>query len=357
MVTKIRPKEFQRESGPTYAELTHSLEEDAPALLHAVAAEDHESIRDLLSKGADINATDEDDRTALHIAIFTDNADVAEILIHHGADVNATTNSWKETPLHDATTRQTIQVLVENGADVNARDLLGQTSLHKAAIRSSLPTQVLLDKGADVNALDKDGDTPLHKLMRENPKEQGIQEILLFYGADETIRNKQGLTPQQCSGATQRGLTVRQEGPFRGNNEAKFKAGVALAVFGLPSKTIRRYLGINSQAWQKWQNYQPYKLMFQMLEAKYRARSDFANDSPQREQKLHEIQVDCGVRLLLRKKDFKFLRKLSIFLDAAAPEKDADAVVRNEIEKVAATVDLDADQFQDALLKRLDISQ
>jgi ankyrin repeat protein len=62
--------------------------------------------------------------------------------------------------------------LLEKGANVEARDIYGQTALHKATNeyqqqgKCVLMVRLLLEKGADVKAKDKDGDMALHKASR-----------------------------------------------------------------------------------------------------------------------------------------------------------------------------------------------
>lgn len=96
-------------------------------------------------------------------------------------------------------------------ADINSVNNDGRTALHlKAAgdgkLRSSIPnrnsiltfTEVYADRQPNLNARDKDGNTPLHLAAAsggENSHE--AVEELLKAGADKTITNKAGLTPEQ----------------------------------------------------------------------------------------------------------------------------------------------------------------
>ena len=53
--------------------------------------------------------------------------------------------------------------LLEKGAEVGAVDGDGQTALHWACVRGSLPcAELLLRKGAELNAADSRGYVPLH---------------------------------------------------------------------------------------------------------------------------------------------------------------------------------------------------
>ena len=234
----------------------YTLREEAPALLHAVGANNHERILKLLrgssfTKATDVNTQDGRGKTALHIAALMDAADTTSILLAHGAEVNAKDENGQKTPLHiaaDAESNAVLQILLTHGAEVNAKDETGETPLHIAAsdksgvipqillshgaevnakdetgqtplhtaaqnwgsgdtgykMKSSAVPQILLSHGAEVNAKDERGDTPLHKLMREKPNDHKIQKILLLYGAEVNAKNRDGKTPGQCSGDSEK---------------------------------------------------------------------------------------------------------------------------------------------------------
>jgi len=68
--------------------------------LHLAAVSgDLEEVRELLEKGADVNAKDEEGRTPLHWAAGNGYVEVARLLIEHGADVNAKESRYGDTPL------------------------------------------------------------------------------------------------------------------------------------------------------------------------------------------------------------------------------------------------------------------
>lgn len=57
-------------------------------------------VRHLISRDADINASDNAGWAPLHFAASTANVEVAEVLLEAGADVNAQTRSYGQIPLH-----------------------------------------------------------------------------------------------------------------------------------------------------------------------------------------------------------------------------------------------------------------
>jgi ankyrin repeat protein len=70
-------------------------------LIAAAAMGDLRTVRDLLERGANPNATDRDGWTPLHLAAGWGHAGAIRLLLDHGADIRAR-NSKGDTPLHVA---------------------------------------------------------------------------------------------------------------------------------------------------------------------------------------------------------------------------------------------------------------
>lgn len=143
-----------------------------------------EIVQMLLTRGADVNATDQDGETALMWALQDplDNIRCVSLLLAHGADVNsADKRGW--TPLMYAVAGQDVLVsvgdegqtrpparlsvpidlrmvkmLLAHKADVNSQDTTGQTPLMAAAAGGNLrAVKLLLGTGAAAGARDHAG--------------------------------------------------------------------------------------------------------------------------------------------------------------------------------------------------------
>ena len=107
-------------------------------------------------------------------------------LVSKGADVNAT-NPVGRTPLHLATEpgcAGVADLLITKGARVNAKDDNGATPLHYAANNGAMDVvRLLYARDADANAKDKEGRTPLKYALLGN--RDAAAEFLRQHGAKE----------------------------------------------------------------------------------------------------------------------------------------------------------------------------
>ena len=132
----------------------------------ADAAEHRNSglVRELLAKGADVNAPQVDGMTALHWAVNNDDAEMAGQLVRSRANVNAT-NRYGVPPLSTACTNGNaalVRLLLDAGANANASLPGGETVLMTAARVGSLEAvKALLARGANPNAQERRDQTAL----------------------------------------------------------------------------------------------------------------------------------------------------------------------------------------------------
>ena len=124
----------------------------------ACALGDRKRALDLLKRDPSLlQSYSEDGFPALGLAVFFRHPDLARELIERGADVNAAArNPQRVAPVHSAATVQdhaTMRLLLQRGADPNARQQLGFTPFHSAASRGDIEmAKLLVEHGADPHA-------------------------------------------------------------------------------------------------------------------------------------------------------------------------------------------------------------
>jgi len=92
--------------------------------------------KQLLAKGANVNAKDEEGCTPLIWAVLAKNREVVAVLLGHGANVNSKNNQG-ETPIYWAAMSGDIEIanlLLEKGANVNEKDHFGISPLRSAIL-------------------------------------------------------------------------------------------------------------------------------------------------------------------------------------------------------------------------------
>jgi ankyrin repeat protein len=134
----------------------------------------------LLSKDANADARDHDGRTALHLAAMNANGEsVARELLRRGADINAP-DEFRQSPLHLAAAQKfspMTSFLVRAGARVNLADAFGCTPLHDAARAAAADNLAMLMRtGASPTVADAFGTTPA-QLAREHGADTIVAEL------------------------------------------------------------------------------------------------------------------------------------------------------------------------------------
>ncbi len=175
----------------------HATDKDDLTPLHwAVRKNARDTAQLLISRGADLHENDKYGNTPLHWAVRSNACDAADLLISHGADFQAK-NKYGRTPLHWATRNNACdaaQLLISHGADVQATDKNDLTPLHWAAWKNARDAaELLISREADLQATDKDDLTPLHWAAKENA--QDTAELLISRGADIQAKRKEHRWP------------------------------------------------------------------------------------------------------------------------------------------------------------------
>lgn len=131
-----------------------------------LAVHDSKFLEFVLNRGAPLEiATKEEHQTPIFVALQANNLESLKILIRKGANVNHK-DIAKNTPLHvaviDHCDMEIIKTLVENNAYINERNMEGNTPLLEAVSKEYTDAAVyLLKKGANPNSPNKGQQSPL----------------------------------------------------------------------------------------------------------------------------------------------------------------------------------------------------
>ncbi|XP_052695777.1 serine/threonine-protein phosphatase 6 regulatory ankyrin repeat subunit C-like, partial [Crassostrea angulata] len=172
-------------------------DKDGASPLHGACENGHDStLQLLLNNGANINLCDKDGTSPLYMACQYGHDSTVKLLLSNGSDIKLCKEDGSS-PLHMACFNghdSTVQLLLSNGADINLCDKDGASPLYEACENGHDSTlQLLLNNGANINLCDKDGTSPLH-MACFNGHDSTVQ-LLLRNGADINLRMKNGSSP------------------------------------------------------------------------------------------------------------------------------------------------------------------
>uniref|UniRef100_A0AAZ3SPC4 Protein kinase domain-containing protein n=1 Tax=Oncorhynchus tshawytscha TaxID=74940 RepID=A0AAZ3SPC4_ONCTS len=166
-------------------------------LIVAVLHKFHEICSLLTEHGADVKLGDGDQWTPLHFAAQSDDSRVVRLLLDSGAQPSVMEKAgW--TPLHLATQNGHENVvrllLTRMGSAEEHEEVHGRTALHVASVYGHLAiAKLLLSKGVDPNGMDHSLTTALHLAAKEGHNRVARQ--LVTAGADVNSLDSRHYTP------------------------------------------------------------------------------------------------------------------------------------------------------------------
>lgn len=166
--------------------------------LSAACAEGHLPVVKYLVKNghADVNLPDTAGRTPLFYALEKDQVETLRFLLTSGANPNAKDHAGVSPLMRaSAKNKQDIQkmLLSQKGIEVNAQDNLGRSVVAYSVYAEDVaPTQALVKAKADINTADAKGNTPLMNAIKAKKDRTAV--YLIQQGADLTAVNQAGET-------------------------------------------------------------------------------------------------------------------------------------------------------------------
>ena len=173
----------------------------------------------MIEYGADVNGLDSNGNVLIVRMAEAGSLSGVKLLVYNGADLDKVSTgdddegiplsqftalmlaaqnfSYGNTNADSNKVNPIVEFLVRKGANVNATDENLHTPLHYAVKYESSLTNVkyLLAHGANINAQSEIGGTPL--MMSVATQQKQIVSLLLNFGADPTIKDKDGKTAYQ----------------------------------------------------------------------------------------------------------------------------------------------------------------
>ena len=162
-------------------------------LFFAISNNNLDCVEYLLSKGANIEATDSTKRTPLMYAMCNLNNKLAEIILRHGANVNAIGLDNRTPPIFAALNDnyEGLKMLVQHKCNLDIVSNRGETALILGVIRGNIEIiRLLLENGANPNIKNQSGNTAI-----SISKTDEITKILICGGADPNVHDKKGISP------------------------------------------------------------------------------------------------------------------------------------------------------------------
>ncbi|MFA1739767.1 ankyrin repeat domain-containing protein [Lysinibacillus fusiformis] len=172
-------------------------------LIIATANGETEKVLTLLQEGADINATNQLGRTAVLAATYYNQVETVRALIQCGADINLQDNQLNVL-LHAGASGflEIVKLAIAAGADTKLTNRFGGVAIIPAAERGHVEVvrALLNHSDIDVNHINHLHWTALMEaviLGNGGERHQEIVQLLVDYGANLNITDREGFTPLQ----------------------------------------------------------------------------------------------------------------------------------------------------------------
>jgi ankyrin repeat protein len=172
------------------------------AIYRAVMDGDAVGVARMLDENPELLSSECYAETLLTQAAYDDHVGVVRVLLERGADVNRPNDS-EDTALHLAALfgyEEVVSALLGSGADISRRDDAGWTVLMCACSSGSVAVvrRILRSGESGINERSEDGCTALWVACDRGNVD--IIRALLLAGANHTIPDNAGTTPQQAAG-------------------------------------------------------------------------------------------------------------------------------------------------------------
>lgn len=170
----------------------------AQEIFDAVKNKDLDLVKQIIDKESSVvNQKDKTGNTPLHGAAIIGSVPISEFLLSRGAEINAT-NTMQSTPLHTAIENKQDDVakfFIEKGANLNIKGRGGNTPLHAAAYSNRKEiAELLISRGADLEIRNEQNYTPLAALTRST-RNYEVAEVFVRRGANINAPWTDGATP------------------------------------------------------------------------------------------------------------------------------------------------------------------
>ena len=172
---------LRSDSGAVRTETKQKLNDE---FIRAVKYGEVVKVRQLLSKGVNINMSTRNGQTALTLAVLHSRLSVVNELLSKGIDKNAV-NKTGDSALHVAVKTKNeaiVRSLLEHKVSINIQNHSKNTALHYAVLSNKYSlSKLLLTHGADANLANEFKQTPFSMASSKNYSK--LENLLLKYGA------------------------------------------------------------------------------------------------------------------------------------------------------------------------------